>query len=385
MPHLVRLYRFAWRVAYQATIVGLWPANFCLSLLLKHKMNAHSVLHVSYLSHIPFYTTRTLAQHGLSAHYLAVDTSRYWSECDFLITRARTPVFHALREFAMLWRTVAGYEILHLHFATTMSLSGWELPVLKRMGRKIVIHWRGCEIRDAEQNMELHPHCNICTECDYNRSSCEAPTVLRRRQQALKYGDAFLVTTPDMMDFAPNAEHMPFFAPENLPQPREREPWHPELRPLRIVHATNHPGIEGTNQIDAAIEKLKIEGHRIDFTFLKGVTHQEVLEALADADLSIGKMKMGYYANAQIEAMAMGVPTVTWVRPEFMTDGLRNSGFIFSTLDDLEITLKRYLSNPAELNAKRLVARPSVLALHDNNSLAKRHVALYNRVRRSAQ
>ena len=45
----------------------------------------------------------------------------------------------------------------------------------------------------------------------------------------------------------------------------------------------------------------------IQYVELTGVTHERVLRELADADLSIGKMKMGYYANHQIESMAAGM------------------------------------------------------------------------------
>ena len=82
---------------------------------------------------------------------------------------------------------------------------------------------------------------------------------------------------------------------------------------------------------------------------LNGVTHDEVLAELADADLAIGKMKMGYYANAQVESLMAGVPTITYVRPEFMTDELRESGFIFATLDTLEAVIEHYLANPEAL------------------------------------
>jgi len=118
----------------------------------------------------------------------------------------------------------------------------------------------------------------------------------------------------------------------------------------------------------------------IRYVELTGVTHDRVMAELADADLSIGKMKMGYYANLQIESMAMGVPTVTHVRPEFMTDELRESGFIFASLDTLETVLEHYLTHPDALAAKRSVARQSILALHDNDAIGRQYLSLYQRI-----
>jgi hypothetical protein len=201
---------------------------------------------------------------------------------------------------------------------------------------------------------------------------------VRRRQLAARWGSAFLVTTPDMKDFVPDAIHLPFFVTRPDPQPR-RAPSRRDGR-FKIVHATNHPGIEGTRQIREAIEQVRRSGHAIDYVELTGVTHDRVLSELADADLSIGKMKMGYYANLQIESMAAGVPTVTYVRPEFMTDALRRSGFIFADFETLPGVLDYYLSNPAALDEKRQQARRSILALHDNEAIARQYRELYAKV-----
>ena len=139
---------------------------------------------------------------------------------------------------------------------------------------------------------------------------------------------------------------------------------------FKIVHATNHPGIEGSRQIRDAITSLVAKGHAIDFVELNGVTHDRVLAELADADLSIGKMKMGYYANLQVESLAAGVPAVTCIREEFVTDAIRESGLILASLDTLQTVIEHYLTHPEELARKRAIARASVLALHDNTAIA---------------
>jgi hypothetical protein len=278
------------------------------------------------------------------------------------------------------WSVVAKYEVIHSHFGIMFSATGWELPHLKRMGRKIVVNYRGCEVRDPQKIKMMHPNMNICEVCDYNGSVCRDGKP--RVALAKKYGDLFLVTTPDMRDFVPEAIHFPFFAPtvdyeKYTGSPR---PYSPD-RPLKIVHVTNHPGIEGTEQIRAVLERLKVKGYKIDFVFLRGVKPERVFEEYRDADLTIGKMKMGYYANAQIESMFLEIPAITYVRPEFMTEELRNSGFIFTHLNDLESTLEYYLSHPEKLEEKRRIARSSILQLHDNELLAKLLVDLYRRLK----
>ena len=353
----------------------LYPVNLFLSIRGKNVKYANSVLHISYMVHIPYYTTRILRKQGIKADYLAAGgQSPWWDKYDYHFPAHWPPT--PWGEFLFFWKVVSKYEIIHSHFGVILSQSGWELRWLKRMGRKIVLHYRGCEARDPDLNMRLHPEVNICQICDYNRSGCREGNV--RVSRVSGYADLALVTTPDLQDFIKGAVHFPFFTPEidyekYKATPRQRS----SGGEIKIVHATNHPGIEGTEQIRQVIDHLNARGYKVNFVFLRGVTPEEVLREFRDADLTIGKMKMGYYANAQIESMFLGVPAITCVRPEFMTPELENSGFIFTTLHDLEDTLEHFITHPDALAAKRAMARASVLRLHDNDQLGKDLVEIY--------
>lgn len=377
---LTRLLVPAEAFVYHVTLAALMPVNLLLARLFARRYVPGAVLHISALVHVPYYTVRILREHGVHADYLAVGDSPWWNESDFHYQPRRLGVISVLHEMWWVWRVVRRYEIIHSHFIVTVSRTGWEWPLLRRMGRLIVVHYRGCEIRDREQNQRLHPDLNICQECDYNPRPCASPLNVRRRRLAARWGQAFLVTTPDMKDFAPQAVHLPFFVtrPDAATDPLRRR----DGRPFKIVHATNHPGIEGTRQIRAAIDEVRRRGHEIDYVELTGVAHERVLRELADADLSIGKMKMGYYANLQVESMVAGVPAVTHVRPEFMTGELEASGFIFATMSTLADVLEFYVSHPDALAAKRAKARDSMLALHDNARIAQEYKTIYARLRR---
>jgi hypothetical protein len=253
--------------------------------------------------------------------------------------------------------------------------------VLKRLGRTVIAHYRGCEARDREKNMMLHPVMNICQHCDYDPPVCMLPLNRIRRAAAAAHADLSLVTTPDLLDFIPHALHFPFFSPSKESLRSSMATRWPKRGRFKIVHVTNHPGIEGTADIVAAIERLKARGYPIDFVFLQAVTHERVLAEYADADLTIGKMKMGYYANAQIESLACGVPAVTHIRPEFMTPAIRDSGLIPATLDDLDVVIADYVDHPEKLAEKSRSARESVGRLHDNAVLGRQLVRLYETLR----
>lgn len=357
-------------------IAVLWPVNWIFAIATRCRAG-RGVLHVSYMVHIPHYTVELLRDASVKADYLSVGRSPYWSKSDYVYEPSADPLRRVIGEFQLLWRLLARYAIIHSHFMITPSELGWEIKWLKRAGRKIVVHFRGCEARDRKRNMSLHPALNICQQCDYVPRTCESPVNRMRRQVAPAYADLLLVTTRDLLDFFPDAVHFPFFSPTNEVLPNRNRPKWPDRPILRLVHLSVHPGIEGRDRIAEAVNSLQKQGRPIEFIPVTGVTHREGLEALADADLSIGKMKMGDYANAQIESMSMGVPTITWVRPEFRNKELEESGFILTHLDNLEQTLAQILDHPEILTEKRKIARSSVLKLHDNAALVDRLKQFY--------
>lgn len=342
--------------------------------LLRKKKGA--VLHISYMIHIAYYTVKILRQNNVKADYLAIDNPGKWpADYTFPQSYGHISAKERMREFVFFWKVVARYPIIHSHFMMTLTQSAWEMKFFKLLGGKWLVHGRGCAEREKELNIKLHPKMNICQECDYNARICKDPLNVFRRNLTTKMADKVFVTTPDMKDFIPTAEHMPFFFPP-IPTPvvdteKGISP------PFNIIHVTNHPGIEGTHYIQTAIENLNKKGYKINFHFIQNMENDAVLEKYKEMDLSIGKMKMGYYANAQIESLYYGVPAITYIRKEFITPEIENSGLILSSIESLEDTIKFYIDNPQELIKKRRLAQNSVMQLHNNNALALRYKNTY--------
>ncbi|MDH7499438.1 MAG: hypothetical protein QHH30_03545, partial [candidate division NC10 bacterium] len=67
----------------------------------------NSVLHISYMVHIPYTTTRLLRQFGVKADYLAVGASPVWNQCDFQKRASPPSALQAWEEFWLLWQVVA--------------------------------------------------------------------------------------------------------------------------------------------------------------------------------------------------------------------------------------------------------------------------------------
>lgn len=383
---------------YPMTYLLIWPINrVMLSVSRKRLQKSESgargeegfrdrplrIAHISLLFTKPYMKTRALRELGAQADYI-VPRGLSWLRVgaqgyDRYLALERLPkVLRPFKEcFLFWWRGLTDYDVYHYHFLSFLTESGWDVKYLKKLGKKLVFHFGGCDIREEAVNRQLHPQFNICQECTYDRRYCAGKFVRRKRRIARRYGDLFLVTTPDMRDFIPEAHHLPFMSP---PLDPDRIPEMERDRSVvRIVHTSNHEGIDGTRYLVEAVERLKEMGYRIELVHPRQVPHEEALRIYQSADIAVGKLKMGYYANFQIETMALGKPTLCYIRPDLVA--LCPEIPILNTRPETLLSdLKALLDHPeswAELGAQ---GRTFVARYHNNREIGRRLLEWYRSI-----
>lgn len=311
---------------YQYIVIhlGNWVLYifFALSRRSRKEKRKHRILQISPLTTKPYVISRVIRELGYECDFLATgDPSKYWLKYgekgyDLNIDSAKYSYLkRPFYELFQFWRCVSHYDVFHFHFLTSFFslFSFCELKFLKKLGKQIVFHFRGCDIREKAATTDKYK-LSCCTECDYPLEACKNSFKDKNRTLAKRYGDLFLVTTPDLLDYIPEAHHLPFMRDlldyESIPSfPKPNGT-------IRIVHASNHDGIEGTPYVEKAVARLKSEGYPVELIILRKVPHEEALQIFRDGDICVGKLMMGYYANFQIESMAMGKPTLCYFRDD---------------------------------------------------------------------
>ena len=89
-----------------------WPpwrrTNFVLSIRRRDVKYENSVLHISFMVHIPYYATRLLRRLGMKADYLAMEEStKIWDKADYVFVPRGVPAVQVWQEFLFFWRVVA--------------------------------------------------------------------------------------------------------------------------------------------------------------------------------------------------------------------------------------------------------------------------------------
>jgi glycosyltransferase involved in cell wall biosynthesis len=82
---------------------------------------------------------------------------------------------------------------------------------------------------------------------------------------------------------------------------------------FRITHFPSDPVKKNTALILAAFEIVKNKRKDVELISMTGKKHHEVIKAKAESHIYCDQFLCDFYANAAIEALAFGVPVLTWL------------------------------------------------------------------------
>ncbi len=211
-------------------------------------------------------------------------------------------------------------------FATPGKPVGMQLAdirLLRLLGKKIVFEWWGCDIRPKDAFKDrINAACDVCGE--KARAACDNDYKRVLSDFCLKYGHANL-SSGDICSIYPDYEWLSNVVDISVWRPMEPsdipEKYRlPDNGKIRIYHSFSNSktrgDIKGTTFIKQAVERLQSEGHNVEFVFCDGVPNLDVRYFQAQADIAVEQIRFGAYGSTLIECMAMGLPTLSYLRED---------------------------------------------------------------------
>lgn len=148
--------------------------------------------------------------------------------------------------------------------------------------------------------------------------------------------------------------------------------------PLKVLHAPNHRALKGSSFVIAAVDELKKEGLDIEITLLEQRPNAEVLTAIADADVVVDQIVIGWYAMFALESMALSTACVCYIDPQLETlytrTGLLEPGampLISATPETIKETLRGLYFDRSRLTASAAKGRAYVEKHHSLEAIGK--------------
>lgn len=158
--------------------------------------------------------------------------------------------------------------------------------------------------------------------------------------------DFCLVSTPDLLEFAPNGEWFP--TPVDLEHlvytPSYSDNFSPSRKPI-IAHYPHYRLYQKYADLYSnTLQQLEKEG-KCEIVTLFDIPRSEVLTILSSCDLVVGKIlpQIGWFGKFELEAMAIGKPVVAYVSSQLFQR--YNPPIYRTTKDTLKSDLESILSD----------------------------------------
>jgi len=229
----------------------------------------------------------------------------YEADRVFDVAERRAPARAAVR-LRFLAGAVRRYDVFHFNAGSpTIALRTsrgvfTDLPLLKRLGKTIVVTWQGCDVRPR----------SACVWCERPECIRHDPWRAADAKAMLKYADRAIFINPDLWRYLPGATFLPYASVDVAAiEPRPL----PDRETVVVAHAPTNPLAKGTPHVVAAVEALRAEGVGIELDLITGVSNTEAIERIANADVLVDQLHIGWYGGVAVEGMALGRPVVSYI------------------------------------------------------------------------
>lgn len=220
-------------------------------------------------------------------------------------------------------RALRDYDVFHFNWGMSIldhrpwNVNYLELPLLKKLGKRIVVTFQGCDAR-IKTKSRAQFSTSACAECDVAWCTPRMDAIRERRiRKVFRYADKVFALNPDLLHFLPGAEFLPYASVDHREwrPPEPLPPW-PEQGPFRVLHMPTNRSIKGTRYVEEACASLRAGGIPVELQLVEGVPHQQVRNLIARADVIVDQLLIGWYGAFAVEAMALGKPVLCYLRDE---------------------------------------------------------------------
>lgn len=253
---------------------------------------------------------------------------------------------------------------------TAVGTTPWEqMAHLAKHGVRPAFMAHGSDVRTPSHHADMHPWSPF-RDRDHPLTVALERKTYRLHEELASFAGPRFVSTPDLLDYVPDAMWVPVIADPRWATVRPVEAPHGRLR---VGHVTSNSMIKRSDEIEAALEPL-VTGGIIDFTRLVGIAPADMPGAVAACDVVVDQFGVGSYGVAACEAMLAGrvvIGNVTRsVRSTVQRDHGRELPLVQSELDSLAAIIDALAKDPAELVRIASLGPAFVSAVHDGRASA---------------
>jgi hypothetical protein len=188
-----------------------------------------------------------------------------------------------------------------------------DLPLLRRAGKAVFVTFQGDDARQGDgTELDVNPSAEVSPgyyspESDRNKR--------RRIARFARYADGIYALNPDLLRFLPAGTRFVPYANVDVRGRQRHTPVDVGVPPV-VLHVPTNREVKGTRFLVDAVSRLRADGVELDFRLVEGVAHDEVESLYRSADLVVDQLLVGWYGGLAVEAMALDLPVVAYIRDQ---------------------------------------------------------------------
>ena len=307
-----------------------------------------SILHIRDMAGVSRVLSKYQRKLGYKSDTLDFRYNKYDYGIDFYFPR-KTHLPTGLERSLVLKQMVSDYDIFHFHTASATK-RGFDLPVWKAFGKKVIVHYHGSRIRGKKEKFFYKT-----------------------------FSDHVFVSTPDLLKYTANGIWIPNPADlEKIPFVGVSE----KQDCINIVHSPTNRKIKGTEYVIESVRQLKSEGYNINLILVENLPHEKALEIYKKADIVVDWINLiyGIYGVVSIESMALGKPVICSIDQEFIDNYYKNLPIVNADKTNL-VEKIRILIEDLDLRKKLSEeGRKYVEKMHDGEKIAEKIISHYEQI-----
>lgn len=331
--------------------------------------------------------SRILRRRGVKIDFYGINQERLGMKVDHLLRFSPNPLLSFFQRLITFFRILPLYKVWHLNFLEAFFFYPLNLLILKMFAKKIVLTFRGVEVR---RNLDFLP-LTVFEKADenwpeyypkvFNQSKWRNLLKLIRMKIFIYFADAVILTGPF------SAGQVDRFD-EIIPYAREVDELKKYLfkknhKKITILHVPTEPIVKGTPEIAKIFKKLEKKYQNVNFKILPTMDREHLLKELSQADIVIDQIIVGWYGGQAVEAMAMGKVVMAYLHPPYLAMVPYGKEIpIFNTNpwsleQDLETLIKIFPEIKKDYQEKSL---KFVKKYHDAKRIADEYLEIYKEV-----
>lgn len=268
----------------------------------------------------PAALAKGLREYGVDARSTIIGANKFSYVADNAVDCSSTDLVAIGRHMAEI---VDDYDIFHLHMRPFLYAhpnqfhfpTFWDLLTLKAAGKRVCFHFRGSEVRKASLFRAANKFHYVDEDHERLFTKFKEPSQDAYIEFISAIADRIFVTDPELQSYVPGSIIIPRYF--RLEEAINARPLRKE-KPI-VLHAPSRRGVKGTQFVLAAVEQLKNEGLEFDFKLIEGLTNSETLQVIADSDILIDQLRIGWYGVLAVEGLALGRTVISYIRPDLVS------------------------------------------------------------------